>query len=130
MAHWFDEFHYFSPAEKRGIVLLLGAILIVVVLLVLSPFSSADEPMDPEAEQKFQAEYEAFMASVMKSTVYVTNHVLTSHEPINLGRMNVGPIHHAHISVILYRVKKPLNFISQTLSVNIRKNSMKSWFLT
>lgn len=64
MAHWFDEFHYFSPAEKRGIVLLLGAILIVVILLVLSPFSSADEPMDPEAEQKFQAEYEAFMASV------------------------------------------------------------------
>ena len=64
MAHWFDEFHYFSPAEKRGIVLLLGAILIVVVLLVLSPFSSADEPTDPEAEQKFQAEYEAFMASI------------------------------------------------------------------
>ena len=64
MARWFDEFHYFSPAEKRGIVLLLGAILIVMVLLIFSPFSSADEPMDPEAEQKFQAEYEAFMASV------------------------------------------------------------------
>ena len=64
MTRWFDEFHYFSPAEKRGIVLLLGAILIVVVLLILSPFRSADEPTDPEAEQKFQAEYEAFMASI------------------------------------------------------------------
>ena len=64
MAHWFDEFHYFSPAEKRGIVLLLGAILLVVVLLILSPFRSSTEPMDPEAEQKFQAEYEAFIASI------------------------------------------------------------------
>ena len=67
MARWFDEFHYFSPAEKRGIVLLLGAILLVVGLLIVSPFRSAAEPLDPEVEQKLQAEYEAFMTSVREA---------------------------------------------------------------
>lgn len=64
MARWFDEFHYFSPAERRGIVLLLGAILIVVILLFLLPFGTAEATPNSEIELQQQAEYEAFMASV------------------------------------------------------------------
>lgn len=66
MAHWFDEFHYFSPAEKRGIVLLLGAILLAIVLLILTPFSTDASPVDTETELRQQAEYEAFIASIRK----------------------------------------------------------------
>ncbi|MBR3013601.1 MAG: helix-hairpin-helix domain-containing protein [Bacteroidaceae bacterium] len=64
MAHWFDEFRYFSPSEKRGIVLLLGLILVAIVLVILGPFGTSASPVDAEAERLQQEEYEAFMASV------------------------------------------------------------------
>ena len=64
MAHWFDEFRYFSPSEKRGIVLLLGLILVAIVLVILGPFGTSAPPVDAEAERLQQEEYEAFMASV------------------------------------------------------------------
>lgn len=64
MAHWFDEFRYFSPAEKRGIVLLIAAILVALIMVILGPFGTSAPPADAEAERLQQEEYEAFMASV------------------------------------------------------------------
>lgn len=63
MAPWFDEFRYFSPAERRGIVLLVAGILIVIVLLCFAPFGQKEKEMNPVQ----QAEGLAFADSIRRA---------------------------------------------------------------
>ena len=63
MSKFLDEFNYFDPAEKRGIIILLTVLLLVIALLIWSPFSR-QETIDDETLEQQKAEYLQFMASV------------------------------------------------------------------
>jgi len=65
MGKFFDEFNYFDPAEKRGIVLLLLIILLVIGFIIWSPLSHESYPNTEELEQQ-KAEYQQFMASIQE----------------------------------------------------------------
>lgn len=67
MNRFFEEFHYYETAEKRAILLLLSGILAVVVLHVLSPFSSSDRQADDGQMQQKRHEYEQFAASLRET---------------------------------------------------------------
>lgn len=64
MWRFLKEFHYYEPAEKRGIALLLFGILVAVGLLVFSPFRRQAPSPDAEETRRLQTEYEEFVASL------------------------------------------------------------------
>jgi len=65
MLKFFKEFCYYAPAEKRGIILLLIVILIVIGFIIWKPFIHETVFNADELELQ-KTEYQQFMASIQE----------------------------------------------------------------
>lgn len=69
MQKWFSEFFYYSRGERRGILVLLGASLLLFLggeMYVHLKSKQADNPDDRLKQQQAIEEYRAFSASIRK----------------------------------------------------------------
>lgn len=69
MQNPFKDFFYFSRGERRGILVLVGGIVFIVLLGYIYPYWRERQPLPAEASERqavATAEYKAFIASVQQ----------------------------------------------------------------